>query len=114
MMTFEEFMNEMTWKTVVKPNTKKAQALISNYYYASKKGITDVRHCYDTCSDAKKESFDEIERRAFHQDADCVYIVGHNCMSYSTIYKTKILDSNGIELTVIVKDTRDNTYVTMF
>ena len=114
MMTFNEFMKEMSWKTVVKPNTKKAQSLINEYYYASKNGIRDVRHAYDSCSDAKKESFDEIERRAFHQDADCVYIAGHNCMSYSTIYKTKIIDTNGAILTVIVKDTRDNTYVTMF
>lgn len=115
MMTLNELLNEMTWKQIVKPNTKKAESIINDYFYACRKGITDVRNAYSSCSDEKKSSFDEIERRAFHQGADVVYIVGHNCMSYSTIYKTRVYDyENGIELTVLVKDTRSNTYVTLF
>lgn len=106
-MTKEELLKDISWGTVVKATTQKGQWIISEYDYAKKKDITHVRWAYNKCSLEKEESFDKIQKRAFHEGALVVYVVGHNCMSYSTIY-TLTLDDN---TEVYIKDTKDNTYI---
>lgn len=111
MMTKDEFLKSFECGiTLVNAGTKKSECLMRDFEYASRKDITDVRNAYGTCSDAKKSSFDTIERRAIKQGTFGAYICGANCMQYSTIYKV-ILESGEI---AIVKDTAQNCYVTIF
>lgn len=106
-MTKEELLKEISWGTVVKATTKKGQGIILDYKYAVRNRITDVRDAYSRCSDEKKETFDRIEKRAFRQGALVVFVAGHNSMSYTTIYSLTLDD----DTEVLIKDTKDNTFI---
>ena len=106
-MTREELLKDISWGTVVKASTKKGNNIICDYQRAVKQDISHILWAYKTCSREKEESFDKIQKRAFREGALKVFVCGHNQQSYSTIYSLTLDD----DTEVLIKDTRDNTYI---
>ena len=116
MLTTNDFMRTYgKYYTRINPNTKASTRLLYDFNCAKIRGITDVREAYQSCSQIKKDTFDEIWERATSQGADEVYISGASSTTYSTIYEIELLDDdNGDILTCVIKDTYRNTYFSIY
>lgn len=93
--------------TTVKAGTKKAEAMMWEFRNCFKG--SSIEEAYGRASQAKKASFEEIERRAWNTDGynHDLKITGKNTTQYSTMYSYTTAEG----ITYIVKDTRSNTYI---
>ena len=92
--------------TIVNLGTKKAEAM--TWEWKNRNKGDDVRSVYGKCSSTKKETFDEIRRRAcategYNHD---LKVTRANCNFYSTMYSY----TNG-DGTFLVKDTYCDTFI---
>lgn len=93
----------------VKATTKQADALRID---ATRRGVWTYRNIWDAYENPsvyKVRAWERIVERANNTDGFNfdLRIIGKNCMSFSTVYT---FTENG--KTYIVKDTKDNTYIT--
>lgn len=100
--------NDYTFVTEVKATTKKAEALRQDARQ-ERWTYSDIYEAYERPSVYKVRSFNAIANRARETEGynNDLKIIGKNCMQYSTVYT---FTENGT--TYIVKDTKDNTYIT--
>ena len=106
-MRREDYNNIITKE--VKATTKQAEALrfdANNWRWTYR----DIYEAYERPSIYKVRSFEKIRDRALNTNGYNydLRIIGKNCMSYSTVYT--FTEGN---TTYIVKDTKDNTYITI-
>ena len=112
MVTVQDLI-EREHYTKVNAGTKQAHHMLWDLKYAKESNITSILDAYNKCSQDKIDSFCKIDERArIKQGAKCVYIAGHGCTFYSTIYTLTVIDENTNEYwTAVIKDTYQNTYV---
>jgi hypothetical protein len=93
----------------VKANTKQAEGLRQDAQRWGRWTWSDIYEAYESPSVYKVRSFKAIEDRARNTEGynNDLRIIGKNCMQYSTIYTF----TEGSK-TYIVKDTKDNCYIT--
>lgn len=106
-MKRNDYVNIITKE--VKATTKEAEALRQDAQRWGRWTYNNIWEAYERPSIYKIRSFEEIERRARETEGynHDLRIIGKNCMQYSTVY-TFTEDGK----TYIVKDTKDNCYIT--
>lgn len=103
-MTIQDYL---TFATAVKKDTKKAETIT---YYINVRGYGDINNAYSRPSTTKVRTYNAIKERA--QDTEGynndLRVIGRNSNQYSTLYT---FTEEGE--TYVVKDTKDNTYITV-
>ena len=81
--------------TTVKKGTKKAQGMIDNYiWYTRRNGIVDIYTAYKNPSIYKARAWYQIKEMCDRLNGYGLTVLGHNCMKYTAAFKAI---ENGVE-----------------